>query len=311
VNSSAEVTIASGATVDLSVTAPVALGDATGTLKITVPSANFNTTGIVVQGNILSPSSILLEGNKVYGNTNPAVIGSVVIDGFESQIGSDAANNVTAWTPLVSTILGNNSNLAGLTIAGFGAEIVNAGGDLVLNSTWDFSSLSSTGIIGDLSLRASGNIILKGGTFGTSSSTLGASLTDGFSSNPTAPWEATLLSTPSWSFNLTAGADLSAADSQQVIGGQGSLLVGYGGPSKTVDQASEGSSHLQGTTASTQNIFTAYYQTIRTGTGDINISTGKDVQLLNALVNIYTAGRQLSPGQTASVLSPNDFDPPN
>ena len=310
VNSSAEVTIASGATVDLSVTAPVALGDATGTLKITVPSANFNTTGIVVQGNILSPSSILLEGNKVYGNTNPAVIGSVVIDGFESQIGSDAANNVTAWTPLVSTILGNNSNLAGLTIAGFGAEIVNAGGDLVLNSTWDFSSLSSTGIIGDLSLRASGNIILKGGTFGTSSSTLGASLTDGFSSNPTAPWEATLLSTPSWSFNLTAGADLSAADSQQVIGGQGSLLVGYGGPSKTVDQASEGSSHLQGTTASTQNIFTAYYQTIRTGTGDINISTGKDVQLLNALVNIYTAGRQLSPGQTASVLSPNDFDPP-
>jgi hypothetical protein len=103
---------------------------------------------------------------------------------------------------------------------------------------------------------------------------------------------------------------MNAADAQQVISGQGSLLVGYGGPSKTVDQASEASGLPQGTTASTQNILTAYYQTIRTGTGNINISTGGDVQLMNALANIYTAGQQLTPSQTTSVLSPNDFDVP-
>jgi filamentous hemagglutinin family protein len=307
-----------------SLTAPVALGNETGTLKIIVPAANFGPTGIVVQGNILSPSLIALEGNQVYGNTDPTVSGQVSIDDLESTIASDAqivtTSSTTApswtaspvnssWNSQISTILGNNSNLAGLSTAEFGAEIVNAGGDLVLNSTWDLSSLSSAGIVGDLTLRASGNIILQGGTFGTNSSTQGASLTDGFSSDPTAPWEATLLTTPSWSFNLTAGSDLSASDIHQVIDGQGSLLVGYGGPSKTVDQASQ-ATKAQGTTASTQNIFTAYYQTIRTGTGDINISTGQDVQLMNALANIYTAGRQISASQTTQVLSPNDFAPP-
>ncbi len=284
---------------------PAPLGDATGSLKIIVPAANFGATGIVTQGNILSPSSIVLEGNQVYGNNSP----SVTMDStLQTTVGTDATNNVTTWASSIPTILGNYSSLAGLTTAGFGAEIVNAGGDLVLNSTWDLSSLSSAGIVGDLTLRASGNIILKGGVFGARSSTQGASLTDGFSSNPTAPWQATLLTTPSWSFNITAGADMGAADTQRVINGQGSLLVGYGGPSKTVDQASEAGG--QSTTSSTQNIFTAYYQTIRTGTGNISISTGGDVQLLNALANIYTAGRQLSSGQTTSVLSTGDFSVP-
>jgi filamentous hemagglutinin len=287
--------------------APVTLGNATGTLQITVPATNFNTTGIVAQGNILSPSSIMLQGTQIYGANTPAA--SVAIDGFESQITSDATTNVTAWDSLIPTILGNNSSLAGLTTAGYGAEIVNSGGDLVLNNTWDLSSLSSAGILGTLTLRASGNIILKGGTFSTNSSTLGASLTDGFSSSPTTPWTATLLTTPSWSFNLTAGADLSSANISQVTAGQGSLQVGLGGPSMTVDQASL-LSNQQATTASTQNLLTAYYQTIRTGTGNINISTGADVQLLNALANIYTAGQQLSPSQTTSVLSSNDFDLP-
>ena len=276
-------------------TAPVALGNATGTLKIIVPAANFGTTGIAANGLILSPSSIVLEGNQVYGYNSS----SVTIDStLQTEVANDATSNGGAWSPQISNILGTNSALAPLTTAEYGAEIVNAGGDLMLASTWDFSALSSAGIVGDLTLRASGNIILEGSN---ATSSMGASLTDGFSSNPNSPWEAPLLTTPSWSFNLTAGADLTAADAQQVKG-NGSLLVGANGPTKTIDQAAVASG-TQGTSASTQSILTAYYQTIRTGTGNINISTGGDVQLMNALANIYTAGRQLTSTQATSALS--------
>src|SRR5262249_22360440 len=48
-----------------------------------------------------------------------------------------------------------------------------------------------------------------------------------------------------------------------------------------------------------------YYQVIRTGTGDIDISAGRDVQLRNPFATIYTAGTQVA--NPASVMSPNDF----
>jgi len=317
--------------------APIALGNTTGTLKIIVPAVNFGTTGIIVAGNILSPSSIVLEGSEVYGNTNPTLAETVSIDGLESTIVSDAqivttnstvapswttTDDNSSWNSQISTILGTDSNLSGVTTANFGAEIVNAHGDLTLTHTWNLSSLSTANIVGDLTLRASGNVILQGGTFNSATSTYtsGASLTDGFSanaSNPTALWEDTLNTTPSWSFNITAGADLTSADVYEVIPQVSSaltpvasLVIGYNGPSKTVDQASEGTAKAQGTTTTTQNILTAYYQTIRTGTGNITISTGNDVRLMNALANIYTAGQQLTPSQTTSVFYTNDFNAP-
>ena len=52
-----------------------------------------------------------------------------------------------------------------------------------------------------------------------------------------------------------------------------------------------------------QNIVPNYFQTIRTGTGDIDIATARDVQLLNQLATIYTAGTQ------ASAMA--NFDLPN
>ncbi len=289
-------------------------GNATGTLSLVVPASNFNSTGIVAQGTIISPSSILLEGNQVYGNTDPNTAESVTINStLESTIANDAQIVNTSWNSLIPTIVtGTNANLTNLTTSGYGAEVVNANGNLVLTNVWDLSSLSTAGITGDLTLRASGNIILQGNANGS----LGASLTDGFTSAPSTPWLATtLVGVRSWSFNLAAGADLTAANQQAVNTGQGSLLVGYGGPTETVDEASDGdasatqnASTTQATTASTQKIFTAYYQTIRTGTGNIAISTGGDVQLMNALANIYTAGQQLTPSETTSVLSSSYSD---
>src|SRR5262249_11819313 len=41
-----------------------------------------------------------------------------------------------------------------------------------------------------------------------------------------------------------------------------------------------------------QNVVPNFFQVIRTGTGDIGIAAGRDVQLRNPLATIYTAGTQ-------------------
>jgi filamentous hemagglutinin len=57
--------------------------------------------------------------------------------------------------------------------------------------------------------------------------------------------------------------------------------------------------------ATTSNLF----QVIRTGTGDINIFVGKDVQLLNQFATIYTAG--VSVPSATTIFSAGDFVLPN
>jgi hypothetical protein len=191
------------------------------------------------------------------------------------------------------------------------AEIVNNNpntnaGALTLNNTWDLSTYrfgpaastagDGAGEPGILTLRAAGNLVFS----------VGCSLTDGFdtqtATDPTNPyWTASLMPAPtngqaetlSWSYNLIAGADLGAADfnrvqpltgPQALAAGTGSVLVGEGAQALSTGSASLSSS-----------IVPAYYQVIRTGTGDIDISAGRDVQLLNPLATIYTAGAQ-APG---------------
>ncbi len=87
---------------------------------------------------------------------------------------------------------------------------------------------------------------------------------------------------------LPRGADFSAADFHRVqvlatlAADSGSLLLGknyginvFGTP---------------GANASTANAVAMRYQVIRTGTGDIDIASGRDVQLLNQFATIFTAG---------------------
>ncbi|MGC3989376.1 MAG: hypothetical protein QM796_06795 [Chthoniobacteraceae bacterium] len=98
-------------------------------------------------------------------------------------------------------------------------------------------------------------------------------------------WDAQMLGvgSESWSYRLIGGADLSAADYRQVISGNGSVLIGQGATALSTNSSTTRSS-----------IISNYYQTIRTGTGDIGIYSGSDVQLLNPLVSIYTAGSQVA-----------------
>ncbi|MEI6861489.1 MAG: filamentous hemagglutinin family protein, partial [Verrucomicrobiota bacterium] len=86
---------------------------------------------------------------------------------------------------------------------------------------------------------------------------------------------------------LVAGADLTAADFHAVrplanlATGTGSLLLGTNATVLT-----------SGTNNNRSTVIPNFFQVIRTGTGDINIAAGRDVELLNPLAAIYTAGTQ-------------------
>ena len=129
----------------------------------------------------------------------------------------------------------------------------------------------------NLTLRAAGNLIFNG------------SLSDGFAG---ATVTAGLLAPGSLSssYRLVAGADFTAADFRRVqlftanaVAGMniGSLKLGVDGG----DNVSNG-----GLTGTTNQPLAGHFQVIRTGTGDIEIATQGDVQLLNQFATIYTAG---------------------
>jgi filamentous hemagglutinin len=202
-----------------------------------------------------------------------------------------------------------------------GAEIVNTSGNIVLQNTWDFaagatytgsgnfnaggdpalaSNWSLSGMYyrfgpsinqlsqpGYLTLRASGNVV-----FGMDPNTGGpVSLNDEFAgfdgSDTYSLWQAIMLpaGVKSWSFNIVAGADLSAADASQVIAGDGSVLMGQGVPSLPANPVSVTASF----------IIPNNYQTIRTGSGNIGIYAGGNVEFLNNLATVYTSGTPTAP----------------
>ena len=187
--------------------------------------------------------------------------------------------------------------------------LVTSTGNLVLESSWDLSTfrfgdpMAGSMEPGLLTLRATGDIVFN----------FGASLSDGFSPtsssapvSPTTLWTAPLLAagSQSWSYQIVAGADFAAADPTQVIAQvasanpsavAGSVLIGQGATAIPIES----------NTITRQTFFNNnpdFYQTIRTGTGSIGIYASGDVQLLNPLATIYTAGTQ------APALA--DFDVP-
>jgi len=119
----------------------------------------------------------------------------------------------------------------------------------------------------------------------------------------------------SWSYRLTAGADVGAANFAQVLpvsqlpAGVGSLQLGVPVPANchgcmltnpTSGTQQDSSSYWDGAAA---GLLTTYYQVIRTGTGNIDIAAGRDVQLLNPFASIYTAGTQVTPVPVSTLNS--------
>ncbi len=148
---------------------------------------------------------------------------------------------------------------------------IDSTGDLTVGANWDLSAwrfnngsgmATETGI---LTLRAAGNINLN------------HSISDGF----TSATSSALLTGPSWSYRLVAGADTAAANvmavDNTVAGNSGSVTLSAG----TESTPSSGTG--RGITAATMN-------QVRTGTGFIDIAAGGSVNLGNRDSAIYTAG---------------------
>jgi len=294
----AYVNIEAGSAIDLSVAASAAAGDFSGTLHIRAPQTadNFDLQVDPINGTILGASSITAEGYALYNLNDPS--GSL-IDGVKANIqanGTTFAGNAAAIT---SRLLANNAGLAPVFNVVVGAEVINPSGDLTLANDWDLSTFrfGPNQTPGVLTLRAAGNLIFDG------------SLSDGFTvtdqlydATLMAPNSATPANLQSWSYNLTAGADFSAANVSAVVPNAETYdpATGLAEPGTAAGSLELGNfvtsnnGNAIAPNDTTADALSGYYQVIRTGTGDINIATAGDVLLQNQFASIYTAGAQVA-----------------
>ncbi len=310
--------IQSGSTIDLSVASnradATALGKTAGTLHLRAPQAGAgNDVAIApIAGSLLGGSSVVVEGYHVFDLT---LSGGVIDDTVRADVKMNGDAFAANRAAITVRLTGGQSGVAALLHVRPGAELVNRAGDLTLADPWDLSTLrfGATPEPGVLTLRATGNLNFDyafNSVFQTA--TIG-SLSDGFGGTSSyGLWDAPLLATgtQSWSYRLVAGADLTAADFRRVLplaalsANSGSLLLGRNAPPLPLP------SNPNSPTASSNfrnSIIPQFYQVIRTGTGDIDIYAGRDVQLLNPLATIYTAGTQAAPMANFDV--PNVAEP--
>lgn len=309
VNPAGYLDIQAGSTIDLSVASltpqSAGLGQFAGTLHLRAPqtAAGDNLQVQSINGNIIGASSILVEGYKVFDLTSSG--GQIT-----GTVRDDVKNNGTTFmaneAAITAALLANNASLSSVFVLAPGAEIINTAGDLTLGATnsteaedWDLSTyrFGSKNAAGVLTLRAAGDLVFYN------------AISDGFTATGSPYASAKLfqyvlmeqntllpVNTQSYTYRMTAGADFDAADYHQVqslaeldaAGLGGSLKLGKNNGSNISN--SNGSINSPGVNARTEQALANRFQVIRTGSGDINISAGRDVQLLNQFATIYTAG---------------------
>jgi hypothetical protein len=342
-NAAAVLDVQTGATLDLGVDDFVAgdfttpgssafFGQFAGTLHLRAPRSGNDVQVNALAGAINGASSVVVEGYRLY---NPA--GGLLDAPLRTAINTDAAAYMTAdYAAMRAKLLTGNPASAALDsvlVIAPGVEIYNATGDLTLGTAvtgtnagdWDLSTFRYGPQLapGILTLRAKGDLVFNN-TLSDGFTPVTASAANGNSTM----WLAQLanvatanglpVNTQSWSYRLAAGADLTAADFRAVLpaealaAGKGSVLVGEFYP-EIPNGATSGTTPgvgFSGTTANTIRITTGAanrtrYEVIRTGTGDIDIAAGRDVQLRNQFATIYTAGVRLPTPTT--VYAAGDF----
>ncbi|MCX6840445.1 MAG: filamentous hemagglutinin family protein [Verrucomicrobia bacterium] len=318
-------------------------GKFSGKLHIRAPqNSTFNDVLVdPINGTILDASSILVEGYRLYDLTGSGVISTTVQNSIHTNSVSfmgTAGATVPNYTAMTDRLLANNAGLRPVFVLAPGAEIVNRTGNLTLgtstsaaSSDWNLATFryGAKSAPGVLTLRASGNLEFYN------------TLSDGFTvaTSGSIPivermWMAQLtarnnnlpVNTQSWNYRMAAGADFSAVNFREVTplaglgAGTGSLLLG-----KDAGQAipaTAGINSAPGTNALTRLAInptnntattgspnaTNRFQVIRTGTGEIEIFSGRDVQLLNQFATIYTAG--VTVPSVTTVFTAGDFVAP-
>ena len=197
---------------------------------------------------------------------------------------------------------------------------------------WDLSGLryGSRSAAGVLTLRAEGDLVFNN-TLSDGFDPIAQGSTQVFADNGhSLMWLASLtkisetlpVNTQSWSYRLSAGADTDASNFRSVLSsndldlqqpGKGSVIVGefYPAVPNTLATGTAAGIGTNGQTADTIRISSSTtnrgnrFEVIRTGTGGITVSAGRDVQLRNPFSTIYTAGVALP--TLTSVFSEGDF----
>ena len=297
-----------GSTINLAVAEnsvnSASLGKFAGTLHLRAPRNATNTELQIasIGSTISGASAILVEGYKLHDLTGTGTLDTALLNTVRTEATSYLA--ATNYNNILSRL--TNLQPALDLILAPGVEIINRTGDLTLGATssttaadWDLSTLrfgprSAPGV---LTLRAAENI------------TLFNAISDGFNGGSSL-WLAPLLAhnellpanSQSWSYRFAAGSDLSAAsfrkvsDLSSLAPGKGSLQLGKNAGAATV---------TGGANALTSSIIGNNFQVIRTGSGNIDINTGRSLQLLNIFSSIYTAGTQVA--DPTSVRTAGDF----
>jgi hypothetical protein len=194
-----------------------------------------------------------------------------------------------------------------------GIEIINREGSIKLSSDWDFAGVAlepqyrygSRKAPGFLTLRAASDLVFE------------ATLSDGFTANPLPKEEGARsgsdnmallldrnpllpLNFQSWSYDLTAGADLASASTVMTRSqdGGGDVKLGKVTSKSNILPVGNsanglGSFGADNLTTSALSAEEGNYQVIRTGSGNITVNAAGDVRFLNQFASIYTAGTKL------------------
>lgn len=324
------------------------------TVRVRAPQVGADMAIDRMDGQIIGARSVLAEAYRGYDDIE--IIDQGVID----QVTADA----DAFMAGASAI---SARLGGTVTVVPGIELRNDG-DMTLATDWNLSGMRYGGDTGVLTLRATGDLRFD------------ANLSDGFS---TASRGGELLDGDSWSYSLTAGADLSSADSSGVLAigllepGKGSLIIGgiadqldyhlrpgstdrilflkdpntgqfiggqlqfdttlgayidpltglpvardpetgqfietdrYGWMELPYSRSSGYNSGIPGNPAGIQiDSSDGYY--IRTGTGSITATSGRDIVFEQKASSIYTAGVQsaaIADFDAPTTLDPGGFEP--
>jgi len=363
VDTAALLNLQTGSRIDLSVGEYVAgsyndpnssafYGKFEGTLHLRAPRTSDDVRIAALGATINGGSSVVAEAFRVYQRSS-----GVMDTALRNQIHADnnaffgtAGTAGARETAIRTRLLAGSSLDQALLVVAPGVEIANPAGDLVLGlanptgatsaeaareaftaADWDLSGwrYGSRSVPGLLNLRAAGDVVFNN------------ALSDGFTPvSATADrgwsrlWLATLtainanlpVNTQSWSYQITAGADIAAAGraavlpGSQLAQGKGSVLVGEFYPAimnPHTSGSAAGAGSAEGQTADSIRIVDSdsdieqrgtRFEVVRTGTGEIAVSAAADIRLRNPFSAIYSAGSAL-PSSTR-VFVDNDFVAP-
>jgi filamentous hemagglutinin family protein len=324
INPDAVLDLRTASSIDLGVTETTSRPDQFGgTLHLRAP---ITADGADIQvasldATITGASSIAVEGYRLYDLTGTS---GEITQLLRDQINTDAVaffgqprSDTTPATVILQRLTANQeSGISNILNFAPGVDILNASGNLSLGSDWDLSvlrygqGLSFTDASGEshtigkdagfLTLRATGDVVLRGSISDGFGDSMSAAVSTSDPNNSAANLcyktlvplaqdaNGKVVSQKSWSYSIAAGADFSSA-SLLATSFSGSLKLGKPTENSNLIAAEDPSS----TQLFTIKDFLSSYQVIRTGTGDISISAGGDIQLLNQFASIYTAGNRI------------------